>query len=37
MLVFLFVNVYYFDGMFCLRLFEKFVKQIIVLWLDNGY
>lgn len=35
MLAFPLVNAYHSDGTFCLRLPEKFVKQIIVSWLDN--
>lgn len=37
MLAFPLVNAYHSDGTFCLRLPEKFVKQIIVSWLDNGH
>lgn len=37
MLAFPLVNAYHSDGTFCLRLPEKFVKQIIVSWLDNDH
>lgn len=37
MLGFPLVNAYHSDGTFCLRLPEKFVKQIIVSWLDIGH